>query len=110
MADAARVAITNSECGFQSLLISLLPRVPQSERRARYPFEPPCALVGIKKGKEQGNGLRRHEVGDSLTADKKLNLRRFNGALGGNRTHDPLLRRQLLYPTELRALTSARRR
>ena len=25
------------------------------------------------------------------------------GALGGNRTHDPLLRRQLLYPTELRA-------
>jgi hypothetical protein len=26
-----------------------------------------------------------------------------NGAPGGSRTHDPLLRRQLLYPTELRA-------
>jgi hypothetical protein len=27
----------------------------------------------------------------------------LNGAPGENRTHDPLLRRQLLYPTELRA-------
>ena len=26
-----------------------------------------------------------------------------SGALGGTRTHDPLLRRQMLYPTELRA-------
>ena len=25
------------------------------------------------------------------------------GALGGNRTHDPRLRRPILYPTELRA-------
>jgi hypothetical protein len=29
-----------------------------------------------------------------------------NGAPGENRTHDPLLRRQLLYPTELRAQLS----
>ena len=27
----------------------------------------------------------------------------FIGAPGGNRTHDHLLRRQMLYPTELRA-------
>src|SRR5881396_3842789 len=32
--------------------------------------------------------------------------RKKAGALGGNRTHDPLLRRQLLYPTELRAQPS----
>ena len=29
-----------------------------------------------------------------------------NGAPGGNRTHDNLLRRQMLYPTELRAQTT----
>ena len=27
------------------------------------------------------------------------------GALGGNRTHDPRLRKPILYPTELRAHT-----
>ena len=31
-----------------------------------------------------------------------------DGALGGTRTHDPLLRRQMLYPTELRAQRGGR--
>ena len=32
-----------------------------------------------------------------------LDSREINGAPGGTRTPDPLLRRQTLYPTELRA-------
>src|ERR1043166_404846 len=39
----------------------------------------------------------------SLVSDSSVNTCVKSGALGGNRTHDPLLRRQMLYPTELRA-------
>ena len=54
----------------------------------------PCAAHWYKNWY---NAVLRIEEG------KRANPLRENGAPGEIRTHDPLLRRQMLYPTELRA-------
>ncbi len=54
----------------------------------------------------------RHFPGDAKVVNQKFPItnphsairnQKFNGAPGASRTRDPLLRRQMLYPTELRA-------
>jgi hypothetical protein len=52
-------------------------------------------------------GLRKAKTSKSLNSDSEFRcLLEKNGAPGGIRTPDPLLRRQMLYPSELRARRS----
>lgn len=56
-----------------------------------------------KRSWKDGNVWKKRKHGFEQKNRSNPHSQRLFGALGGTRTHDPLIRSQVLYPAELRA-------